>query len=142
MLGWAQDAEHPRLIFKPRYTGSIDMRRIREIVVLAVLGTAGAAGAALAQEAEPRCEGRGENGMVSLLLCPEGLEAEDYAAEGRIACDGRKPCGAWIWLQAEAVPAEAPDAHDKLPRASVQQAVAIWVNESEKLMMLERQAGD
>lgn len=89
--------------------------------------------------AEPVCELKGENGMVSMLLCPEGLEAEAYAAEGRIACEGRAPCGAWIWTNAEAIPAEAPDAHDKLPKESVQQAIAIWVNDTAQLMMLQKE---
>jgi hypothetical protein len=92
--------------------------------------------------AEPACELKGENGMVSMLLCPEELEAEQYAAEGRIACEGRAPCGAWIWTDVAAVPAEAPDAHDKLPKESVQKAVAIWVNDNQQLMMLKKEPGN
>ena len=78
--------------------------------------------------------------MVSMLLCPEGLEPDVLAEEGKIACDGRAPCGAWVWTDAAAIPAEAPDAHDKLPKESVQQAIAIWVNDNSELMMLKKAA--
>ena len=50
---------------------------------------------ALAEDAAPACEKKGENGMVTMLLCPEGLSQEQMAAEGRAACGDRKPCGAW-----------------------------------------------
>lgn len=87
---------------------------------------------------ELQCEDKGTNGMVTLLLCPEGLSQEEFAQEGRAACGGRKPCGAWIWVDLAAVPAEAPDSHDKLPQAAVASAVAIWVNETQQLVVLER----
>lgn len=108
-----------------------------------LMAVALAAGSALPATAKddyvPVCEAKGSNGMVTMLLCPEGLEAEALADEGRIACDGRRPCGAWIWSEAAAIPEEAPDSHDKLPKESVQQALAIWVNEAEQLIALGRE---
>lgn len=63
-----------------------------------LLAVALAAGSALPATAEedyvPVCEIKGSNGMVTMLLCPEGLEAAALADEGRIACDERMPCGA------------------------------------------------
>lgn len=100
----------------------------------------GIACTATAEDTEaPRCEMKGENGMVTLLLCPEGLKMEELAQEGRLACGDRKPCGAWVWTDAANVPEEAPDSHDKLPPESIKAASAIWVNEDEKLITLEKQ---
>ena len=76
--------------------------------------------------------------MVTMLLCPAELEAEAYAAAGQDACGSRMPCGAWIWIDEAAIPAEAPGSHDELPRSSVQSAVAVWVNEKSELILLER----
>ncbi len=99
----------------------------------------GLGAAAQAQEApaDPRCEVKGENGMVTLLLCPAGLSQTALAGEGRAACDERMPCGAWMWVNEADVPDAAPDSHDKLPQAAVQSAVAIWVNEDQQLIALE-----
>ncbi|MGP6087726.1 hypothetical protein [Antarctobacter jejuensis] len=116
----------------------------------ALLGLAGLATGVMAQDqtdpvvetAEPACELKGENGMVSMLLCPAGLDSAAYADEGRIACEARAPCGAWIWINADAVPEEAPDAHDKLPKESVRQAVAIWINDKQELMVLKKEAAN
>lgn len=88
---------------------------------------------AVAQES-PACTEKGTNGMVTMLLCPEGLDEADLAAEGRAVCGARKPCGAWIWTDAAMIPANAPDSHDKLPKEAVRNAVAIWVNEAEQLI--------
>lgn len=92
---------------------------------------------AIAQEDYvPVCEGKGSNGMVSMLLCPEGLEADALANEGRAICKERQPCGAWVWTDGSFIPDEVPDAHDKLPKESVRNALAIWVNEAEQLISL------
>ena len=102
-----------------------------------------AAGSALPAMAEdeyvPVCEAKGSNGMVTMLLCPEGLESAALADEGRIACDGRMPCGAWMWVDADAIPEQAPASHDELPKDSIQEALAIWVNETGQLIALGRE---
>jgi len=102
--------------------------------------TIGLALPATAQEAaeNPVCQVMGENGMVTLLLCPEGLSQELLASEGVAACTGRLPCGAWIWTDATMIPAEAPDSHDKLTKAEVKSATAIWVAEQSKLIQLNK----
>lgn len=86
----------------------------------------------------PVCEGKGSNGMVSMLLCPEGLDDNALANEGRAICQERKPCGAWVWTDAAFIPLEAPDEHNKLPKESVRNALAIWVNEAEQLVSLTK----
>lgn len=114
---------------------------MRKTLLASALCGAGMAFPALADEdAAPVCEHKGTNGMVTMLLCPEGLELEKLANEGKAACDGRMPCGAWIWTDASFIPEEAPDAHDKLSQESVQNALAIWVNEDQKIITLERTA--
>lgn len=127
------------------------MVKFQRVGALATLVSAIAlAGGALAQDQSataedapaPVCELKGQNGMVSMLLCPAGLEAAAYAEEGRIACEGRAPCGAWIWTDAAAIPAEAPDSHDKLPKESVRAAAAIWVNDKSELMMFRKDASE
>lgn len=90
----------------------------------------------------PVCEIKGSNGMVTMLQCPEGLDAAAYAEEGRIACEGRAPCGAWIWIDEAAIPEVAPVSHDKLPKESIREAVAIWVNDNSELMMFEKKVTD
>ena len=91
---------------------------------------------------DAQCELKGQNGMVTMLLCPEGLSAEDMAEEGRIACGERKPCGAWIWTEETAIPKDTPASHDELPKESVQKALAIWVNEAERLVSVSKTSGN
>ena len=88
----------------------------------------------------PVCVSKGHNAMVTLVLCPEGLSAADYAMEGKAICQDEKPCGAWFWTDAAVVPAEAPPSHDLLPQASVQAAHAVWMNERDQLVVIEQSA--
>ena len=96
-----------------------------------------ACGMAAAQEQARQCETRGTNGMVTLLLCPEGLDAEGMAREGKLACGERKPCGAWIWTDPAVVPAEAPDSHDKLAPEAIKASHGVWMNELDKMIVLQ-----
>lgn len=94
-------------------------------------------GAAAAQD-QPQCEMRGTNGMVTLLLCPEGLSNEDFVREGKLACGERKPCGAWIWTDEAQVPAEAPESHDKLPPEAIRSSHGVWMNEIGQMVTLQK----
>ncbi len=98
--------------------------------------------AAAQDDYTPVCEGKGSNGMVSMLLCPEGLNEDELAKEGRAICQERKPCGAWVWTDAAFIPLEAPDEHNKLPKESVRNALAIWVNEAEQLVSLTKEGAE
>lgn len=111
------------------------LKGLLRAVPVCVLGTA--MPVAAQDEYAPVCEGKGSNGMVSMLLCPEGLDSEALANEGRAICQEREPCGVWVWTDASFVPDEVPDAHDKLPKESVRNALAIWVNEAEQLISLK-----
>ncbi len=104
-------------------------------------------GAASAQDTDTPelpagCEMRGTNGMVTAVLCPAGLAGEDWKAAGEAACADRRPCGAWIWDDAAAIPATLPDSHDALPVEAITAAVAIWVAEDQSLITLERVTSD
>jgi hypothetical protein len=84
------------------------------------------------------CEMKGQNGMVTLVLCPAGLSPEAIAEEGKRICGDTMPCGAWVWTDAADVPAEAPDSHEKLTQAQITSAVAVWMNETGQLVVLEK----
>jgi len=94
------------------------------------------AGAAFAEDTE--CEARGTNGMVTLVLCPAGLDEAALVVAGKAACGDRKPCGAWIWDDVANVPTETPERHDLLPKDSVTSALAIWVNEKDQLVKIQK----
>lgn len=84
------------------------------------------------------CEPRGTNGMVTVVLCQEGLDATTWQMAGEAACGDRKPCGAWIWDDEANLPIDIPDAHDKLPADSIRSALAVWMNEQDQLIVLEK----
>lgn len=88
---------------------------------------------------ETSCEGQGSNGMVTVVLCPPGLDIEAWKTAGIAACEDREPCGAWIWDDVAMIPVDIPERHDQLPAESVQSAKAIWVNETTELMILEKE---
>ncbi len=112
---------------------------VRPLIYSAIVGCAGVAMPAMAQDEvyTAVCEAKGANGMVAMLLCPEGLTIAEYAKEGKFLCQDTKPCGAWIWTDAAHIPEEVPDAHDKLPKESVQNAIAIWMNELDQLITIQ-----
>lgn len=84
------------------------------------------------------CQTRGVNGMVAAVLCPPGLSLEQWKAAGVAACVDRKPCGAWIWVDPAAVPAVIPEKHDDLSPEAVRNAKAIWINETGRLLVLDK----
>lgn len=100
--------------------------------------------AALAQEAvektELQCTTQDRNEMVLILLCPDTLDAQQMAEEGRAACGGQLPCGAWIWTAEGDLPTETPPSHDMLPPDAIAAARAIWVDEDEQLILLAKES--
>lgn len=121
--------------------------------VLAVLLPAPGAAPAAAQEAprEARGEAAGEgaagaaectvrdrNGMITLVICPPGLDAAALQRAGQAACDGRRPCLAWIWDDPEAVPAVAPPTSEELGGEALAAARAVWVEDDRQFISLEQ----
>ena len=86
-----------------------------------------------------QCKVHDRNEMVLVLLCPEGLEAEQLSEEGRAACNGERPCGAWVWTAEDDLPAVTPHSHDLLRPETIARATAIWVDEEQRLILLEKQ---
>ena len=83
----------------------------RTAPIAASLALALAAAPAVAQDAASgpeACTVRDTNGMITLVICPEGLGAADLQVAGQAACEGREPCLAWIWDNPEVAPVTAP----------------------------------
>ncbi|MEP1200456.1 hypothetical protein [Tateyamaria sp.] len=84
-----------------------------------------------------QCVHKGTNEMVTMLLCPEGLDREMLVMEGKLVCGDRKPCGAWIWVREEDLPLEAPDSHDKLTEQQITSSLGVWMNEHDQLVTIQ-----
>ena len=84
------------------------------------------------------CETRSSSGIIRILLCGEGVDAEELAEAGRAACDGALPCGAWFYTSADKLPAEAPENHDGLPPEQVRTARGVYVAESDLLIEISK----
>jgi len=84
------------------------------------------------------CTVRASTGMITLVICPTGLRAADLQLAGQAACDGREPCLAWIWDDAEVVPAEAPPTSEELGGEALAAALAVWVQDYRQLITMEQ----
>lgn len=112
----------------------------KDRVIMAMAFMAATAAAAMAQDAyTPVCEHKGSNGMVTMLLCPEGLETDALISEGQAVCGDRKPCGAWIWENETDIPAEAPDSHDKLTEQQITSSRGVWMHEHNQFIEISEQ---
>ena len=90
-------------------------------------------------EYAPVCEHKGSNGMVTMMLCPEGLKLEQLAKEGQMVCGDRKPCGVWIWENEADVPDEAPNSHDKLTEKQITSSRGVWMHEHQQFIEISEQ---
>lgn len=86
-----------------------------------------------------QCEHVGTNGMVTMLLCPEGLSIDEMIQEGRTICGDRRPCGAWIWENEADLPAEAPASHDLLTERQVTSSRGVWMHEHDRFFAIAPQ---
>jgi hypothetical protein len=84
------------------------------------------------------CTVRDSTGMITLVICPPGLDAADLQLAGQAACDGREPCLAWIWDDPEVVPAEAPPTSEELGGEALAAARAVWVQDDRQLISMEQ----
>ena len=114
-------------------------------LALAGLLLASSALSALAEEATEDavpgpadCTVRDSTGMITLVICPEGLRAADLQLAGQAACDGREPCLAWIWDDPEVVPSEAPATSEGLGGDALAAALAVWVQDDGQLISMEQ----
>ena len=110
-------------------------RQLTRIVCLFTLGLVAFTFTPVAS-AESGCLVRDTNELVTVVICPSGLEQGDWQKAGVEACGNRKPCAAWIWDDASKAPEVTPPTPTDLSRAEIVSAVAIWVNETSQLIMI------
>ena len=84
------------------------------------------------------CTVRDTTGMITLVICPEGLRAADLQLAGQAACDGREPCLAWIWDDPELAPEVAPETSEGLGGEALAAALAVWVQDDRQLISMEQ----
>jgi len=121
--------------------------RPRSALALSLALTVGLSFPAVAQEAAPaadpvpgpaECMVRDTTGMITLVICPEDLDAADLQEAGIDACNGREPCLAWIWDNPEAVPESAPPTSEGLGGDALAAALAVWVQDDGQLILMEQ----
>lgn len=84
-----------------------------------------------------QCTQSSSTDVISIVICPEDVSMEEMVAAGRSFCDGRLPCGAWVWSDASMAPEEAPENHDGLTQEQVTSSKGVWVAEQEQFISIE-----
>ena len=109
------------------------------VSVLALTGAAFLSTDLAAQEAGvEQCEQAAASQIISIVVCPKGLTAEQMAEAGKKICGERLPCGARSWSDPGAAPEVAPENHDGLTQAQVTSAMGVWVAEQEQFISIEK----
>ncbi len=85
-----------------------------------------------------KCKVTARSQNLALVLCPTGLGREALQSAGEEACKMRVRCNAWIWDDPARLPAAAPATDAELPKESTGHAVAVWVQDSKRLMSVRR----
>ncbi len=75
--------------------------------------------------------------IISIAICPTGLDTEQLADVGRAICGDVVPCGVWVWDDPEALPAEAPENHDGLAQEEIVSARGVWVAEDNSFIAID-----
>jgi hypothetical protein len=97
--------------------------------------------ATLAEQPKPKepCETKSSSESIAIVVCAPGLSREAWEAAGRNACGMRSQCNAWIWDNPDYVPDTAPVIDSDLPKKQAGAAVAVWINDTEDMILLKRQ---
>ena len=96
-------------------------------------------GAANAGAQSGPCEVRSHSQKVAIVVCPAALDANGWRDAGRKACAGSNGvCNAWIWNDGELAPTTAPATDGELDRDVVRNAVAVWVDDSQRLIRITK----
>ena len=74
--------------------------------------------------------------IISVLVCPSGLEDATLAEAGRAVCGAALPCGAWIWTDDSFAPPSAPENHDGLTKAQILSSRGVWIAEDEAFLTI------
>lgn len=88
------------------------------------------------------CSIKDRSDVVVIMICEPGLGEEVWRAAGRAACGANPFCNVWIWDHADKAPATAPEIDKDLDRARTAIASAVWVNDSESLIIVSKVAGN
>lgn len=111
------------------------LQTVRPAIVAALAavflhGTAAAQG--------PACAVKARGTDIVVVVCASGTPAIRMRDAGVAACKSLKPCNAWIWEDEAKAPARAPKQESDLTKAEVQAARAVWMNDSESLVTLDK----
>lgn len=109
-------------------------------VIVTLVALAGFAAAhAESGTASSECSTRGDGDAVRILVCPSGLDRDAWRAAGREVCDDAiAVCNAWIWDDPDKAPRQAPVTDTDMSEEHTRHAIAVWVNDSERLMVLRQ----
>ena len=92
----------------------------------------------VATAADDLCMLKDRSARIAVVVCPASTTIEALRAAGKAACNGIKPCNAWIWVDADKAPAKAPAADTDMPKSVTGAARAIWIHEANHLIDLQR----
>lgn len=96
------------------------------------------AGAAIGADGS-ECRTRSSSDNVVVVVCPPGLKPEAWKTAGVAACVlDFGTCNAWIWDDVKLAPQTAPDNDVELSESQILNAVAIWDNEKQLLVVLKQ----
>jgi hypothetical protein len=114
--------------------------RVSMLLVCSMLAATAPAGAAEPVTASPAssCAVKTRSDHVVIMVCPPGMNRDDWQSAGKSACEADKRCNVWIWDDAGKAPDAAPATDDVLPKKLTAVAVAVWVNDSRNLIILSR----
>ena len=74
---------------------------------------------------------------VILVICPPDLTQDDWKIAGENACSSNAGiCNVWIWDDVEKAPQEAPVTDSDMNKDKVREALAVWVNDANRLIIL------
>ncbi len=88
------------------------------------------------------CTEQSATTIISVVLCPAGLETEDFAEVGKAICGTALPCGVWMWEDEARMPEAAPENHDGLTQDNIAGSSGVWVAEDNIFISLEEVAGN
>ena len=78
------------------------------------------------------------SGTVVIIVCDTEPDQIKWRDAGVGACAGKAECNAWFWLDRAVAPKSAPISDGEIPRAAVNAARAVWVNETQQLILLRK----
>jgi hypothetical protein len=84
------------------------------------------------------CSVQARGNSVIVVVCARGLDMHAWREAGEQACGSLAPCNAWIWDDAKKAPLNAPKTDAELTKEQAADAVAIWMNDSGRMVLIRR----